>query len=255
MKTVRANEELASAILALAVPRRIAGASYSEQPLLKLPPVFTGGGNGKYGDPKRNLIAMIRTLSEYESGKAERLSDLPSLYNSHGGMPEMGVESLRRVHNWSQQVAFAVRAAAIEQERRGGVSREIGTRRVYDRLFGPDPVRRKTAFVAFSPDSSYQLRPLRYATRDAIQRWISQEWDQRQAGITGNEYGASLTAQEWESFGLKGQSRPLSASVHQELARLVTAAQDEDAAGRFSQADLIDRQITAIEKSIEKLGL
>jgi hypothetical protein len=255
MRVDRAAEETASVVLALAAPKRFAGKGSAYTPLLKLPPVFTGGGGGKYGDPKRNLVAMVRTLSEYEIGKAERLSDLPSLYNAHGGLPSMGEDSLRRVHNWSQQVAFAVRAAAIERERRAGADREAGIRRVYERLFGSEGGSRRTAFVAYATDSPYQLRPLRYATREAILRWIGQEWDQREAGCAGADYGARPTPQEWESFGLKGQTRPLSASVHHELARLVAAALAEDDTGRYSQADLIDRQIAAIEKNIEKLGL
>lgn len=159
---------------------------------------------------------------------------------------------MRRVHNWSQQVAFALRAASIEQEMRAQSDKDTGVKAVYEKLYGLSSPYRKLAFVAYSSDSPYQIRPLRYATKEAILRWIGQEWDQRVKNKTGMEYGAQPSREEWESFGLKGQNKSIASSINSELMRLTLAAKKEDMLGNYQKADLIDHQIQAFHSVLEK---
>ena len=89
--------------------------------LIKLPPVFLLESD-KNGSGLNNLIAMIKTIGEYEDGDENgvfpKLADLPSLYNQNGGLPILSEKDLRKIHNWVQQVGFGIRAAVMEQEGR-----------------------------------------------------------------------------------------------------------------------------------------
>lgn len=251
MDTQIEAEEFANIILSLSMTTRNATSGHGTiNPLIKLPPVFTKGYS-KYGDPKRNLIAMIRTLSEYSEGDAERLTALPLLYNQMGGLPLLNEDSMRRVHNWLQQVGFSVRAAAIEKERQSGCDIESGVRHVFEKLYGKNI--KKGVFVTFAPNSSYQLKPLRYANRDAICRWITQEWQQRDAGLVGTQYGATPTPEEWESFGLRGQLKAPYYSITQAIKRLSSQAYLEDVMGNYNQADHFDRQIITISQGMDRI--
>lgn len=226
--------------------------------LFKLPPVFTAVADSKYGNGRKNLEAMIKTLADYEEGEDLTLAELPKRYNAYGGQPGLSDRDLRRVHGWLQTVSFAVRAAMLEQEDRSERTASARPRnsvasRVAKRLFGGET---KRTFVTHAPGSRYEMKPLRYASQDAIERWISQEYAQRLACKRGDEiiYGAQPTEAEWDAFGLRGQTRTLMAQIQTEIETLISEAAMHDRAGQFQEADALDYRLKQMKRSLESLN-
>jgi hypothetical protein len=222
--------------------------------LIKLPPVFTS--DGKYGDSQRNLVAMIRTISDYEDGTnggdRPTLSDMPALYNAHGGMPKMSEREMRKVHNWMQQVSFGLRAAVMEQEERSpsmGLEHLSVPERVARRMYSDQQSRR--VFVTYASDNRYEIKPLRYAGMDAIKRWVAQEYAQKAAQSGG--YGAQPTQHEWDVYGLRGQTRTICSAIQGRIQRMLTSASEMDGGENFRDADRMDARLAQMSKSLEIL--
>jgi hypothetical protein len=219
--------------------------------LLKLPPVFT---SDKYGDPKGNLIAMIKTLSDYEeSDESLTLSDLPKRYNEYGGTPNLEEKDLRKVHNWAQQVSFGIRAAMLDKEisnPTNGTESDDPAERIYQLLYANCP---KRAFVTYASDNRYELKPLRYADDAAKKRWIKQEYTQLTENkiVTAGAFGARPSQQEWDAFGLRGQIRTAFSSVSAQIEELVKKAEVLDSSGKFSEADNLDLRLKHLSISLE----
>jgi hypothetical protein len=219
--------------------------------LLKLPPVFS---SEKYGDPKTNLVAMIKTLSDYEeSEEGLKLAELPARYNAHGGLPEMKERDLRKVHNWLQQVSFGVRAAmiALEIEKPTAELAHLDPpERVYQLLFAECPRR---IFVTYAADNRYELKPLRYADANAKRRWLQQEYAQLtgQHTVTAGTFGARPSQEEWDAFGLRGQMRTVFSSVSSQIENLIRQAESLDSEGRHKEADALDYRLQQLNRSLE----
>ena len=110
------SEIIANIIYYLATPLKNNGVRLASDALFKLPPVFSNTNHDKYGNGKKNLVAMIKTISEYNNNKSLTLNDLPSIYNINGGLPDLTIKDMRKVHNWTNQVEFGLRAAMIYLE-------------------------------------------------------------------------------------------------------------------------------------------
>ena len=79
---------------------------------IKLPPVFTSKNSAKYGDGRKNLIALIKCSADYENIESDfKLYQMISKYNLYGGQPELTSKDLRKIHNWLQMINFLLRAA------------------------------------------------------------------------------------------------------------------------------------------------
>jgi hypothetical protein len=219
--------------------------------LLKLPPVFS---SEKHGDPRGNLVAMIKTLADYEeSEEGLKLAELPMRYNEHGGMPAMEERDLRKVHNWLQQVSFGVRAAMIAREIEqptADLAHLDTPERVYQLLFAACPRR---VFVTYAADNRYELKPLRYADANAKRRWLKQEYAQLsgQRTVTAGTFGARPSQEEWDVFGLRGQMRTVFSSVSSQIEELVKQAESLDSEGRYDEADALDFRLKQLSRSLE----
>ena len=220
--------------------------------VLRLPPFFSVEKNGI-----RNLVAMIKTLADYEEGFGNgvypTLAELPERYNVHRGTNELTEKDIRKVHNWLQQVSFGVRAAMVELEfrqiRTASVDGNGVAERVFQKLYANNERR---SFVAFSPDNKYELKPLRRATNDAKKRWIQQEIDQRFAGVSeGEQYGARPNILEWEVYGLKGHVKTACAEIRAQFESLSRRAQQLDREGRYEDADALDTTLVQMSKSLD----
>lgn len=203
--------------------------------VIKLPPVFATDDNGY-----KNLVAIIKTLAEYEDGCQDgsslTLQELPDRYNHNGGLPKLASSDLRKVHNWLHQVSFAIRAAAIDHALDSGAedADEIASM-VLSNLYSNE----KRAFVTFSSDNKYELKPLRYANQDAKRGWIVQEVKQRLAHNI-SEYGAKPNFVEWKLYGHKGHSKIVDSAFAEELTALIKEAAELDKVGKYEEADMID---------------
>jgi len=223
--------------------------------LIKLPPVFLSNSE-KHGNGLDNLVAMIKTIGEYEDGDANgcqpRLADLPALYNKHGGSPELSEKDLRKIHNWVQQVGFGIRAAIMEQEERSPLFddwRKLSVpERVYRRLYAHND---KRAFVTCSPRNKNEYKPLRYADRDVKLSWIEQEYEQKKTKRMSAKYGAKPTAQEWKDYGLSGQPiRQMRRQIEEKVSELLCMAQKHDNNGEYEQADAITSRINKMNADL-----
>lgn len=221
---------------------------------LKLPPVFAGG---KHGHDKHNLTAMIKTLGDYEDGRPDgtfpTLAELPAIYNGYGGAPHLTERDMRKVHNWMQQVSFGVRAAMLKMEEREpsdlGVEMNVPDR-VHALLYASNPRR---AFVTFSPDNRYELKPLRYADDEAKRRWLREEYAQMRGGrmVTASAYGARPSQAEWDLYGLRGQMRTVFASMREQIGDLIRRAAQLDGSGDYDEADDMDARLLALSANLE----
>lgn len=217
--------------------------------IIKLPPVFATDENGR-----SNLVAIIKTLAEYEDGCVDgsslTLQELPDRYNHNGGMPKLASSDLRKVHNWLQQVSFAIRAAAIDHALDNGMNDadEIASI-VLSNLYSNE----KRAFVTFSPDNKYELKPLRHANADAKKGWIAQEVKQRLASDT-SEYGAKPNYVEWKVYGHKGHNRVVDAAFAEELTALIKQANVLDGDGKYEEADMIDIKLNQCMNNLDILA-
>jgi len=219
--------------------------------IFKLPPVFS---SDKHGDPRKNLIAMIKTLADYEeSDAAPKLAELPSRYNQYGGGPELNEKDLRKIHNWLQQVGFGIRAAMLINEMENpteSMSHLDVPERVFHMLFANHPRR---TFVTYASDNKYELRPLRYADSKAKLRWLKEEFAQlnNKRVITAGGFGVRPTQQEWDTFGLRGQTKTALASVNSQIDNLVGQAKALDFEGKFTEADILDFKLNQLSKNLE----
>lgn len=225
--------------------------------LIKLPPVFLLESD-KNGSGLNNLIAMIKTIGEYEDGDENgvfpKLADLPSLYNQNGGLPILSEKDLRKIHNWVQQVGFGIRAAVMEQEGRKPLfddwSKLTIPERVFRRLYAHNERR---SFITCSPSNRNEYKPLRYADGKMKLKWIEQEYEQRKYKKIF-KYGAAPTAQEWESYGLSGQLvRKSKNQLKEEINVLLKLAEKHDAAGEYRQADEISHRINKMNADLATL--
>ncbi len=218
--------------------------------LVKLPPIFLGNDQ-KHGEGKRNLVAMIKVVSEYEEGDPQgnypTLTELPARYNSYGGMPVMSEKDMRKVHSWMQSVSFALRAAILDQELKKSNSRDEVVQEVYKRLYANNPRR---AFVTYAANNRYEIKPLRYASEDAKRRWIAQELDQKQS-INMDVYGAQPSLHEWEAYGLRGQSKTACAAISDKIDEIIQCAEVMDQQGRYAEADALDYRIAQMIQSLQ----
>lgn len=226
--------------------------------LIKLPPVFLLNDE-KNGDGLQNLVAMIKTISEYEDGCTDgsypKLSDLPKLYNKNGGMPNLTSKDLRKIHNWVQQVGFGIRAAIIEQEDKKPLFADWEkiplAERVYRRLYLHNTRR---SFITCSPHNKNEYKPLRYADDHTKLKWINQECEQRKSKHMCTRYGASPSSQEWRDYGLLGQPiHHMKKQIKQKIAVLLSAAEKHDIAGEYEQADIISRRINKMNADLATL--
>ena len=225
--------------------------------LIKLPPVFQSVAGSKYGDGLHNLVAMIRTLSDYdEEGARTRrptLAELPARYNAYGGLPKMTGREIRKVHNWMLQVNFALRAAVLQQEEAAptsGMERLSVAQRVFYRLYSGVNCRR--AFVTHAPDNRYELKPLRYASEEAILAWIEQECVQKH--LSGGVYGARPTSGEWDAYGLRGQTKTICADAEARISDISQRASHMDKQGLCQEADILDKRMQFMLDTIGRLG-
>ena len=218
--------------------------------LIKLPPVFLGR---KDSDAWVNLVTMIKVAAEYEeglpNGDSLTLAELPGRFNVHGGMQKLASKDVRKVHNWIQQLSFAMRAAAIEIALHTSTTREEAQEKVYRELYAAS----KRAFVTHSPDNRHEYKPLRYASESAKKRWIGDEITQRETACC-TPYGAKPTPQEWASYALSGQSpRAVIAAITSQIAGLVREAQELDGKGRLTEADVVALRIKALGQNLDDL--
>lgn len=215
--------------------RTLAAKSHS---LLKLPPVFTA--NEKQG--RHNLIVLFAMLGLYHHAESTlRLADLPELWNALGGQPTLSERDVRKLHNWLQTGAFAIRAAILDEEE--GFAAQASSMRaahvarmVYRRLSAAG-----IPFVTWAQDSPYQLRPLRYATEFAAARWIEEERQQRRsATLSPRAYGAHPNEVEWSTYGLSGQVR---VQVRRRVQTFLDSAAAYEQQGRYEDADETENAI------------
>ncbi|MBS1722383.1 MAG: hypothetical protein JSS66_05190 [Armatimonadetes bacterium] len=236
----QAAEELASAM------HRIAAWSndypelrHASKGLVKLPPVFLGGTNGDPSEGKQNLVAMVKTLADYQT-EGLTLNELPERYASYGGKVKGDEIGTRRIHNWMHQVAFAVRAAMIDLQEPDQAPREVAAK-VLHML--------DDASLVFVAKANNEYRPLRYASQDTKKRWLHDEVMQNKKGVEHGAYGARITDDEWCQHGVGMQYRVAHATLKHSIEQLVQQANALDQSGRFSDADAIDTALGRINKS------
>ena len=143
--------------------------------LIKLPLVFTANRHPKYGDGKKNLIAIIKCSADYENNTSNlKLNEIVTKFNRYGGKPRLGSSDLRKIHNWLQLINFTLRAAVLVQEERSGKHSDVKKliEAVSERLFNSKETKR--SFVAHPDGKKYELKPLKYADTKTILKWISQ---------------------------------------------------------------------------------
>lgn len=234
-------------------------ANKASRPLLKLPPVFTAHNDEKYGCGKRNLVAMIKCAAEYEDGFSDGsypiLAELPKRYNAYGGLPNLDSSDLRKVHNWLQHVSFGLRAAVMEQEEKFPTTAPgwegLGVvERTAKRLFDPNKTRR--VFVAHPINSLYEFKPLRYADSNAILRWLKKEYSQKK---NGTPFGVQPTTEEWETYGLRGQTRTEYSILMNDIHNMVHTAKALDQNGNHREADKIHEKLMTMKHNLEQLTI
>lgn len=232
---------------------------YASAGLLKLPPALLQGDTAAEGSGRhRNLVAMIRVVSDYQgqqAGDGLTLAELPALFNEYGGRPILSESATRKVHNWVQQVSFALRAAVMEQEMRAptrgtGWDTLTVADRVVKRLYSGDGPR--LSFVTRALDNPYELKPLRYASLAAIRRWVEQEHQQRIASAGSRDYGASPTPQEWKNYGLRGQKRTIYAAFEAHVEAYLVRASTLDAQKQWRDADKLDGSLVELGINLDQ---
>jgi hypothetical protein len=225
--------------------------------LIKLPPVFLLESK-KNGNGLNNLIAMIKTIAEYEEGNEDgvcpKLIDLPYIYNKNGGQPSLGDKDLRKIHNWVQQVSFGIRAAILEQEEKSPLFKDWESisvsERVFRRLYAHNDRR---SFITCSAENKNEYKPLKYADDEAKIKWIEQECLQRKQKRL-SKYGAQPTPQEWKIYGLSGQPiKKTKNQLKQEISILLKLAEKHDSVGQFKQADEITCRINKMNNDLTTL--
>lgn len=205
--------------------------------LIKLPPVFLTGTDGSPACGRKNLEAMIKVLADYQlSGLT--LSELPQRYASYGGTVKSAEIGTRRIHNWMHQVAFGIRAAIIEMHDDNGEDAMRVASNVADVI--------EHSPLVFVAREGNEYRPLRYASRDAKERWLCEEVEQQRIGTNYNNYGAQITDEEWCQNGVGMQYRVAHSSLKSSIEKLVKQAQKLDHTGRHNEADTIDEALSKI---------
>jgi hypothetical protein len=207
--------------------------------LIKLPPVFLGGDSGEPIDGRKNLEAMIKVLADYQvSGLT--LNELPQRYASYGGTVKGEEIGTRRIHNWMHQVAFGIRAAMIEMNDDEGDEAIRVASNVVEVL--------EQYPLVFVAREGNEYRPLRYASRDAKERWLCEEVVQQRLGTNYNSYGAQITDDEWCQNGVGMQYRVAHSSLKSSIEKLVKQAQKLDQLGQYTEADTIDEALSKIQR-------
>lgn len=213
--------------------------------IIKLPPVFLGGNDNSPVDGRRNLEAMIKVLADYQlSGLT--LNELPQRYASYGGTTKTADIGTRRIHNWMHQVAFGIRAAMIEMHDNDANEQEVAT--VVAHALEQSPL----VFVAREGN---EYRPLRYASREATERWLCEEVVQQRTGTNYNNYGAQITDDEWCQNGVGMQYRIAHSSLKNSIESLVKQAQVLDQMGKYGNADTIDEALSKIHRGNNNLDI
>ena len=220
--------------------------------LIKLPLVFTASRHPKYGDGKKNLIAIIKCSADYENLSSNfKLNEIINKFNRYGGKPRLAQSDLRKIHNWLQLINYALRAAVLLSEERSGKHSE--TKKLIEaaceKLFDPNTTKR--SFVAHPDGKKYELKPLKYADIKTITKWVSQEYSGLKSGVI--PYGYTPTKREWELYGLRGQTKTAYSSLVDDIQNLVKRARILDENGDHMQADLIYEKLVSMQKSLEQI--
>lgn len=220
--------------------------------LIKLPLVFTAIRHPKYGDGKKNLIAIIKCSADYENLSTNfKLNEIINKFNKYGGKPRLAQSDLRKIHNWLQLINFALRAALLINEEKSG--KHSDTKKlieaVSDKLFNPNETKR--SFVAHPDGKKYELKPLKYADIKTISKWITQEYSDLKSGVY--PYGYVPSKREWELYGLRGQTKTAYSSLVDDIQKLVKKARFLDENGDHVQADLIYDKLVSMQKSLEQI--
>lgn len=222
------------------------GLKKKSENLIKLPPVFLGGNNGEPADGRKNLEAMIKVLADYQlSGLT--LNELPQRYASYGGTVKSAEIGTRRIHNWMHQVAFGIRAAMIEMSDDKG-DEAIRVASSVAEILEQSPL----VFVAREGN---EYRPLRYASREAKERWLCEEVVQQRIGTNHNNYGANITDDEWCQNGVGMQYRVAHSSLKNNIEKLVRQAHKLDQMGKCAEADAIDSALSKIQRGSNTLDI
>ena len=249
---IASAENLADAIHALAQwPKTHENSKRTAASLFKLPPALSTDVNGR-----RNLIAMIKAMSDYENGCADgtvlTLNDLPAQFNKYGGRPALTEKDMRRVHNWLQQVSFGIRAAYVSSYCNNNNSRFASenyrdsiAKMIDDELYGGA----RSKFVTYSLDNKYELKPLRFATQEARCRWINQEIKQY---VNGEAYGVRPSEMEWEIFGLRGHCRTACAEIRKEIDELIRRADALDARAQYEDSDALVSRMLLLQRNLHE---
>jgi hypothetical protein len=214
--------------------------------ILKLPPVFTANNHKKYGDGKRNLIAIIKCSADYEDLKKNyKLNQVIEKYNSYGGKPELTFQDLRKVHNWLQLINYILRIALMEK------FNDQPDTKIVDEIVKTLFTSTRRAFVAHPDGKKYELKPLKYADVKTISKWISIELNKKRAGDIPFSYEPSQ--REWELYGLRGQTKTAYNSLMKDIHNLVKKARTFDESGEHNQADVIYDKLVSMQKSLEQI--
>ena len=219
---------------------------------IKLPLVFTAIRHQKYGDGKKNLIAIIKCSADYENISFDlKLNEIVNKFNKYGGKPRLGSSDLRKIHNWLQLINFALRAAVMVREDRSGKFTDPKklVEAVSEKLFNSKETKR--SFVAHPEGSKYEFKPLKYADTKTISKWILQEYSEYKAEVL--PFGYTPTKREWELYGLRGQTKTAYSSLVNDIQNLVKRARTLDENGDHKQADLIYEKLVSMQQNLEQL--
>lgn len=219
---------------------------------IKMPLVFTANRHPKYGDGKKNLIAIIKCSADYENITSNlKLNEIVHKYNRYGGKPKLGLSDLRKIHNWLQLINFALRAAVMIQEDRSGEHSDHKklVEAVSERLFNSKDTKR--SFVAHPDGKKYEFKPLKYADTKTIAKWILQEYNDYKNGTY--PFGYIPSKREWELYGLRGQTKTAYSSLIDDIQILVKKARTLDENGDHVQADLIYEKLVTMQKNLEQI--
>jgi hypothetical protein len=215
--------------------------------LIKLPPVFSNKNHKKYGDGKRNLVAIIKCSADYEDlNKNYKLNQVIEKYNFYGGKPELTLQDLRKVHNWLQLINFALRLAIMEK------LDDQQDSKIIDEIVKTLFTSTRRAFVAHPSGKKYEFKPLKYADVKTISKWVSIELNNKRAGQI--PFGYIPTQREWELYGLRGQTRTAYNSLMKDIHNLVKKARTFDESGEHNQADMIYDKLLTMQKSLEQIN-
>lgn len=192
--------------------------------LVKIPPIFMDEENGK-----TNIISVIKTISDYNNQNLT-LKELINKYNKYGGTPKLASNDLRKLHNWIQQISFVTRAASIinELEENFNLSEEQIANNVYQNLYENLPE------CSFIYKTSNEYKPLKYASKKVIIKWINEEVAQ----IKNNEvFGAIPSNLEIEFYGIRKHDDDLYSDIKEKIHQMIKNAKNMDTEGDFQSAD------------------